>query len=100
MTVFPHAEPNSAAALTRSTTTEPPFVVVGTCDRPFLARVELLFAPIHNSSDDGQKVTVEHWIEVCVVHDGLGTQNTLIFNFYFSWIYYARWLLYVEKNKY
>lgn len=80
MTVFPHAEPSSAVALTRSTTTEPPFVIVGTCDRPFLARVEFLFTPIHNSSDEGQKFTVEHWIELDLLRSSvavLGEEQVL-----------------------
>jgi hypothetical protein len=44
-------------------TSEPPFVVVGTSDQPFLARIELAFTRSGNSKD--QKVVLEHWVEVC-----------------------------------
>jgi len=44
-------------------TSEPPFVVVGTSDQPFLARIDLSFTGSGNSMD--QKVALEHWVEVC-----------------------------------
>ncbi|KAF8802431.1 hypothetical protein BYT27DRAFT_7112451 [Phlegmacium glaucopus] len=43
-------------------TSEPPFVVVGTSDQPFLARIELYFTGSGNSMD--QKVVLEHWVEL------------------------------------
>ncbi|KAH9481504.1 hypothetical protein JR316_0006031 [Psilocybe cubensis] len=47
-------------------TTSPPFVVVGFCDRPFLAKVELSFSGTssqHKESDLAeQKVSFEHWV--------------------------------------
>lgn len=45
-------------------TSEPPFVVVGTSDQPFLARIELTFTGSGNPMD--QKVVLEHWVEVCL----------------------------------
>ncbi|KAF8958354.1 hypothetical protein BDZ97DRAFT_62449 [Flammula alnicola] len=46
-------------------TTNPPFVVVGLSDKPFLARVELSFSG--TSSDElapSQKVVFEHWVDL------------------------------------
>lgn len=66
---------------------EPPFVVMGTTDKPFLARVELVFSDSTGASKEyigdtdvsgtkgmeveevkqakvGKKVVLEHWVEV------------------------------------
>ena len=61
MTVTPANAEESA-----SFTDSPPYVVVGTSDRPFLAIIELLFNGIGVESpiSKAQKIVLEHWVEV------------------------------------
>lgn len=54
--------PLIAGMSTLPITSEPPFVVVGTSDQPFLARIELSFTGSGNSMD--QKIVLEHWVDV------------------------------------
>ncbi|KAG5636404.1 hypothetical protein H0H81_008178 [Sphagnurus paluster] len=48
------------------TCTCPPFVVVGTADKPFLAKVELYFSgpPGPKGAPIDQPMTLEHWVEL------------------------------------
>ncbi|ESK89852.1 hypothetical protein Moror_837 [Moniliophthora roreri MCA 2997] len=50
-------------------TTEPPFLVVGTTAEPFLAKVELKFTPSTMRSE-GQTVILEHWVGLDVLGAG------------------------------
>ena len=43
---------------------EPPFIIMGLAKRPFLCRLELLFNPSRVSSNEGQPVVLEHWVDV------------------------------------
>ncbi|KAK0226036.1 hypothetical protein IW262DRAFT_734187 [Armillaria fumosa] len=43
---------------------EPPFVVIGTAARPFLAKIELLFSHARGQDSQGQKFVLEHWIDL------------------------------------
>ncbi|KAF9456756.1 hypothetical protein BDZ94DRAFT_1274872 [Collybia nuda] len=54
---------------------EPPFIVVGTADQPFLARVELVFSGISYSSGwtDNQTIILEHWVELDLLKSPNGT---------------------------
>ncbi|KAF8150646.1 hypothetical protein B0H34DRAFT_146939 [Crassisporium funariophilum] len=61
----------SVSVLASPMASKPPFVVVGTSDRPFLARVELAFTGVsshHNQSNDNasecQRRIFEHWVEL------------------------------------
>ncbi|KAJ7578526.1 hypothetical protein C8J56DRAFT_1059991 [Mycena floridula] len=49
--------------------TEPPFVVVGTSDKPFISRITLFFNPATGAAatatlEDAQIVMLEHWVEL------------------------------------
>ncbi|KAH0585296.1 hypothetical protein J132_10052 [Termitomyces sp. J132] len=48
------------------TTTQPPFVVVGNANEPFLAKIELQFSGAPNSEGEltDQIVYLEHWVEL------------------------------------
>ncbi|SJK97614.1 uncharacterized protein ARMOST_00867 [Armillaria ostoyae] len=43
---------------------QPPFVVVGTAARPFLAKIELLFSHARGQDPEGQKFVLEHWVDL------------------------------------
>jgi hypothetical protein len=63
ITVTPLTHPDTSPTLTQS---KPPFVVVGTTNEPFLAKVELCFSGAQSA--DGQVISqtmvLEHWVEV------------------------------------
>ncbi|KAJ7774622.1 hypothetical protein DFH07DRAFT_986648, partial [Mycena maculata] len=44
-------------------TTAPPFAVIGTADRPFLARLELAFSSTGGGREP-QKIVLDHWVEL------------------------------------
>ncbi|TFK40120.1 hypothetical protein BDQ12DRAFT_484277 [Crucibulum laeve] len=57
----------SSAAIPIPSTTEPPFLIMGTAKEPFLARIELLFNGISAGEDgkeDVQKIMAEHWVDL------------------------------------
>ncbi|RDB26404.1 hypothetical protein Hypma_006714 [Hypsizygus marmoreus] len=68
LTVSSLSDPTGSSVLT---TSRPPFVVVGTTDQPFLARVELQFSGAPNATGEmvDQTTVLEHWVEL----DPLGT---------------------------
>lgn len=63
LTVTSLTDPSAFPALS---TDAPPFVVIGTTDKPFLARVELLFNGAGDAPREGQSVVFEHWVDVRV----------------------------------
>ena len=62
MTVTCLTDPAPSTLLTPMVITDPPFSVVNTTDRPFLARLTLEWAGSQNSA-----MEVEHWVEVRIV---------------------------------
>ncbi|KIL67459.1 hypothetical protein M378DRAFT_255858 [Amanita muscaria Koide BX008] len=65
ITVTP-ADTMASSVYTHVSADSPPYVVVGTSDRPFLARIELLFNGIGGSEaiSESQKIILEHWVEL------------------------------------
>ena len=72
---------------------EPPFVVLGMADSPFLARVELVFNDIKEVEEQGvdrtpqeaQTNVVEHWVDVRMVTNEYADEDCLLTSFD-SWI--------------
>lgn len=71
-------------------TTDPPYVVVGTAASPFLARIELVFNEVLNPMQtdgetlepEGQTVILEHWVDV----RPLDSLCPICVKWYISWI--------------
>ncbi|KIY65080.1 hypothetical protein CYLTODRAFT_75625 [Cylindrobasidium torrendii FP15055 ss-10] len=41
-----------------------PYILMGVASKPFLCQLELLFNPTQTSADPGQRVILEHWVDL------------------------------------